>query len=154
VAAILTADSDAQANLINAQSAAEEHGVVVRSSHAEPNARVSKLHLRLTGPTSTVECSGTLVHGTSPRLVQLNGIDIESRLEGDFVVVANLDAPGVVGSIGTHLGAHGINIARLSLGREGPNALAIVELDGVVSSDVLAGLRAAPSVRQVTSVRV
>jgi D-3-phosphoglycerate dehydrogenase len=154
VAAILQADSDAQANLINAQSAAEEHGVVVRSSHTEPNARVSKLHLRLTGPTSTVECSGTLVHGTSPRLVQLNGIEIESRLEGDFVVVANLDAPGVVGAIGTHLGAHGINIARLSLGREGHDALAIVEVDGVVSAEVLAGLRASPSVRQVTSVRV
>ncbi len=156
VAAILSADadSDSQANLINAQSAAEEHGVVVRSSHVEPNARVSQLHLRLTGPTGAVECSGTLVHGTSPRLVQLNGIDIESRLEGDFVVVANLDAPGVVGAIGTHLGAHGINIARLSLGREGREALAIVEVDGVVSQDVLAGLRAAPSVHQVTSVRV
>jgi D-3-phosphoglycerate dehydrogenase len=154
VAAILQADSDAQANLINAQSAAEEHGVVVRSSHVEPNARVSQLHLRLTGPTGAVECSGTLVHGTSPRLVQLNGIDIESHLEGDFVVVANLDAPGVVGAIGTHLGAHGINIARLSLGREGHDALAIVEVDGAVSPAVLAGLRAKPSVRQVTSVRV
>ena len=52
------------------------------------------------------------------------------------------------------LGAHGINIARLSLGREGHDALAIVEVDGVVSAEVLAGLRASPSVRQVTSVRV
>jgi len=154
VAAILQSDTDEPTNIINAQAAAEERGVVVRETRAEPNARVNLIHLKLSGPTGAVECSGTIVHGTSPRLIHLNGIDIESHLEGNFVVVANLDAPGVVGSIGTLLGKHGINIARLSLGREARQALAIVQVDERVSPEVLSGLRNVPSVQKVSSVKV
>jgi D-3-phosphoglycerate dehydrogenase len=154
VAAILQSDTDEPTNIINAQAAAEERGVVVRETRAQPDARVNFIQLRLSGPTGTVECRGTLVHGSSPRLVHLNGIDIESHLDGYFVVVANLDAPGVVGSIGTLLGQHSINIARLSLGREGRQALAIVQVDELVSPEVLAGLRRVSSVQKVSIVKV
>jgi D-3-phosphoglycerate dehydrogenase len=154
VAAILQWDTDEPTNIINAQPAAEERGVVVRETRAEPNARVNLIHLKLSGPTGSVACRGTIVHGSSPRLIDLNGIEIESHLEGNFVVVANLDAPGVVGAIGTLLGKHGINIARLSLGREGGQALAIVQVDESVSSDVLAELRKVSSVQSVASVKV
>ncbi len=154
VAAILRSDSDEPTNIINAQPAAEERGVVVRETHAEPNARVNLIHLKLTGPTGFVECTGAIVHGSSPRLIHLNGIDIESHLEGDFVVVSNLDAPGVVGSIGTLLGKRGINIARFSLGREGRQALAIVQVDDRVSSEVLTELRQVSAVQSVAVVKV
>ena len=154
VAAIIQSDSDEPTNIINAQAAAEERGVVVRESRAEPNARANVIHLKLTGPTGSVECSGTIVHGSSPRLTQLNGIDIESHLDGRFIVVSNLDSPGVVGSIGTLLGIHNINIARLSLGREGRLALAIVQVDECVSPEVLTELRRVTSVQNVVSVKV
>jgi hypothetical protein len=52
------------------------------------------------------------------------------------------------------LGKHGINIARLSLGREGRQALAIVQVDESVSSEVLTELRQATSVQSVASVKV
>jgi D-3-phosphoglycerate dehydrogenase len=154
VAAILQSDTEAPTNIINAQAAAEERGVVVRETRAEPNGRVNLIHLKLNGPTGSVECSGTIVHGSSPRLIQLDGIEIESHLDGTFVVVSNLDAPGVVGSIGTLLGNHGINIARLSLGRERGRALAIVQVDECVSPEVLTALRQVPSVQNVASVKV
>jgi D-3-phosphoglycerate dehydrogenase len=154
VAAVLQSDTDEPTNIINAAAAAEEHGVVVRETRAAPDARVNLIHLKLTGPTGSVECSGTIVHGSSPRLTQLNGIEIESHLEGTFVVVSNLDAPGVVGSIGTLLGDHGINIARFSLGRERGRALAIVQVDESVSPEVLTALRQVPSVQNVASVKV
>jgi D-3-phosphoglycerate dehydrogenase len=87
-------------------------------------------------------------------LIQLNGIDIESQLEGSFVVVSNADAPGVVGAIGTLLGKHGINIARLSLGREDGQALAIVQVDEGVPSEVLTALRRLSWVQKVDSIKV
>jgi D-3-phosphoglycerate dehydrogenase len=154
LAAILQSDSEAPTNIINAQAAAEERGVVVRETRVEPNARVNVIHLKLAGPTGSVECSGTIVHGSSPRLIQFDGIEIESHLDGKFIVVSNLDAPGVVGSIGTLLGDHGINIARLSLGRDHGLALAIVEVDECVSPEVLAALRQLASVQSVASVEV
>ena len=154
VAAILRSDDSEPTNIINALAAAEERGVVVRESRVEADARLNVLHLKLSGATASVECSGTLLHGTSPRLTRLNGIEIESHLDGRFIVFANLDAPGVVGSIGTLLGKHGINIARLSLGREGRQALAIVQVDECIPPEVLAELRGAPSVQSVASVKV
>jgi D-3-phosphoglycerate dehydrogenase len=60
----------------------------------------------------------------------------------------------VVGSIGTLLGKHNINIARLSLGREGRQALAIVQVDESVSPEVLSALRSVSSVQKVSSVKV
>jgi D-3-phosphoglycerate dehydrogenase len=154
VAAILQSDTDEPTNIINAQAAAEERGVVVRETRAEPNARVNVIHLKLSGPTGSVDCRGTIVHGSSPRLIHLNGIDIESHLEGNFVVVSNLDAPGVVGSIGMLLGKHNINIARLSLGREGRDALAIVQVDESVSPEVLTALRSVTSVKSVARLKI
>jgi D-3-phosphoglycerate dehydrogenase len=154
VAAVLRSDENEPTNIINAQAAAEARGVVVRESRLNPESRVSFLHLALSGPTATVSCSGTLVHGSVPRLTRLNGIEIESHLDGSFIVFSNLDEPGVVGSIGTLLGRHGVNIARLSLGREGRQALAIVQVDDGIPSEVLADLRGAPSVQSVTSVKV
>jgi hypothetical protein len=52
------------------------------------------------------------------------------------------------------LGQHNINIARLSLGREGRQALAIVQVDEVVSPEVLAELRRVSSVQKVSIVKV
>lgn len=153
VAAVLQSGRGEPVNLINAQAAAEERGVVVRESRSEPGSGRNAIHLKLAGPTGEVSCSGTLVQG-KPRLTQLNGIDIESQLEGNFIVVANLDAPGVVGGIGTLLGRHGINIARLSLGREDGVALAIVQVDEAVPGEVLAEMRGLASVRRVASVLV
>ncbi|MDR3763462.1 MAG: phosphoglycerate dehydrogenase [Acidobacteriota bacterium] len=153
VAAVLQSDRNEPTNLINALAAAEERGVVVREQRAEAETKANVIRLKLTGPTGAVSCSGTLVNGR-PRLTQLNSIDIESQLEGNFIVVANLDAPGVVGGIGTLLGRHGINIARLSLGREDGQALAIVQVDEAVSAEVMAGLRGVASVQRVYSVIV
>jgi hypothetical protein len=52
------------------------------------------------------------------------------------------------------LGDHGINIARLSLGRERGRALAIVQVDECVAPEVLAALRHVVSVQKVVSVKV
>jgi D-3-phosphoglycerate dehydrogenase len=154
VAAILRSDTDEPTNIINALAAAEERGLVVRENLAAPNARLNVIQLRLAGPGGEVTCRGALVHGSSPRLIQLNGIDIESHLDGDFLVVANLDAPGVVGAIGSELGRRGINIARFSLGRESGRALAIVQVDGHPSAELLATLRKAEWIQNVAAVRV
>jgi hypothetical protein len=60
----------------------------------------------------------------------------------------------VVGGIGTALGTHSINIARLSLGRKGKNAVAIVQVDSAVGGDVLAELKKVKSVKNAVSVKV
>ncbi len=104
-------------------------------------------------------------HGEQPRLLAYDGMDIEAPLEGTLLVCRNLDFPGVIGNIGTVLGAHGVNIAHFALGRErarqsetpgaGPlKALSVVQIDEPVNPEVLAAVAAIPNLLQARLVRL
>jgi D-3-phosphoglycerate dehydrogenase len=105
---------------------------------------------------------GTVLHGSSPRLLSYDGIDIEAELAGTLVIIRNQDVPGVIGRIGTILGEARLNIANFALGRsrggrvpEG-HALAVVQLDVAAGdksglTDAIGDLR---KVEAITSVRV
>jgi D-3-phosphoglycerate dehydrogenase len=88
-------------------------------------------------------------------LLHLDGIDIEAPLQGTLITIRNKDVPGVIGRIGTILGEHHVNIANFALGRangtesEPVSALAVVQVDGVVTDEVLRELRAVPAITGV-----
>ena len=75
---------------------------------------------------------------------------------GALVILRNRDVPGVIGRVGTLLGAAGINIgeyhqARLAAGGE---ALAVVNVDAPLAPSVIGDLRALPGVTDVRQVDV
>jgi len=89
--------------------------------------------------------SATVIRDVQPRLLNFEGIDIETPLEGNILVCRNLDVPGVIGKIGTTLGEHGVNIANFTLGRERAGekpvkALALVQIDAPVDAKTLEAL--------------
>jgi D-3-phosphoglycerate dehydrogenase len=120
------------------------------------------LGLTLRTQTSSVFASGAVVHGHSPRIIELNGAEVEAPLEGNLLVMRNRDVPGVIGRVGSALAESGINIARFALGRESAqafarragagdasshtNALGIIQTDVAVSAVVLEKLRAIPEI--------
>ena len=134
-------------NRINAASVAEERGIRVhedkQANHRGGAASVLTIELH-TGAGSS-HASATVIHGEQPRLLEFDGIDIETPLEGNLLVCRNLDVPGVIGRIGSILGEHGVNIANFALGRERAGAkpvkaLAVVQVDAPVSDTVLEAL--------------
>ena len=60
---------------------------------------------------------GAVLHGDAPRLLHVDGIDVEAPLERNLIYMRNRDVPGVIGKVGTILGEESINIADFSLGR-------------------------------------
>ncbi|OFW34972.1 MAG: hypothetical protein A3J28_18515 [Acidobacteria bacterium RIFCSPLOWO2_12_FULL_60_22] len=118
--------------------------------------------VRSNGHESAVE--GTVLHGNEPRLLALDNISVESPLEGNLVVLKNLDVPGVVGKIGAILGRNRINIANFSLGRERPSrgkgakgpveAVAVVQVDEKIPPTVLKQLARASAMRFVRAVKL
>jgi D-3-phosphoglycerate dehydrogenase len=66
----------------------------------------------------------------------------------------SVDVPGVVGRVGSLLGAHGINIAEWRLGRIAPagEALAFINLDSPAPQDVLDELVCLEGVNRVRQV--
>jgi D-3-phosphoglycerate dehydrogenase len=157
VAGVLQCGSQEVVNIVNAATVAATRGISIREDGtSEKPGQINALRLSLKGNGTTLEARGTVVHGKFPRLIELNGIDIESPLEGHLVVFSNLDLPGVIGGIGTILGKQGINIARFSLGREANGhpipaglrdeksarrAMAIVQTDSAVPHVVLEEIR-------------
>jgi D-3-phosphoglycerate dehydrogenase / 2-oxoglutarate reductase len=131
-------------NRINAAAVAEERGIRVHEEKQESHrgGSASVLTVELHTATGSSHASATVIHGEQPRLLEFDGIDIETPLEGNLLVCRNLDVPGVIGRIGSILGEHGVNIANFALGRErtGPKpvkALAVVQVDAPVSDAVL-----------------
>jgi D-3-phosphoglycerate dehydrogenase len=93
---------------------------------------------------------------SEPRLVLVDGISIEAPLEGTMIVLCNDDTPGVIGQVGSVLGSNGVNIANLSLGRQGDRAVGvwIVDEPSPIQPAVLEQLRAIKAVREAKIVRV
>ena len=127
-------------NRINAAAIAQERGIRVHEEKTESHrgGSASVLQIELHTAAGTSHATATVIHGEQPRLLEFDGIDIETPLEGNLLVCRNLDVPGVIGRIGSILGEHGVNIANFALGRErsGPKpvkALAVVQVDAPVS---------------------
>jgi D-3-phosphoglycerate dehydrogenase len=103
---------------------------------------------------------GAVLHGQEPRLLHVDGIDVEAPLERDLIYMRNRDVPGVIGKVGTILGEESINIANFSLGRRtlekdsGREAIAVVHVDGRVPETVLEKLRKIPAVETAKGVRL
>ena len=134
-------------NRINAASVAEERGIRVHEEKEESHrgGAASVLAIKLHTSTGSSHASATVIHGEQPRLLEFDGIDIETPLEGNLLVCRNLDVKGVIGRIGTILAEQGVNIANFALGRErsGPKpvkALSVVQVDAPVSDAVLVAL--------------
>jgi D-3-phosphoglycerate dehydrogenase len=134
-------------NRINAAAVAEERGIRVHEEKTESHrgGAASVLTVELHTGSGSSRASATVIHGEQPRLLEFDGIDIETPLEGNLLVCRNLDVPGVIGRIGSILGEHGVNIANFALGRERSGAkpvkaLAVVQVDAPVLPAVLEDL--------------
>jgi D-3-phosphoglycerate dehydrogenase len=147
---------------VNAPALAAARGIVVdertcRREHGFPDTlEVAAATEAPASAASEFTVEGTVLHGTSPRTLAIDGIPLEAPLEGTILFTRNRDVPGVIGQMGTALGNCGVNIATFSLGRRahGGEALALVGLDGEVPESVLQPIRAIPAVLEAKLVRL
>jgi D-3-phosphoglycerate dehydrogenase len=139
-----------KANLVNAASVAASRGIrVVEQAKPRTGGGAGDIiTIRVKTGTQEMLVRGSVLHGNSPRLLTVDTIDIEARLEQSLIYLRNRDVPGVVGQVGTILAKHGINIANFSLGRAEENghgapreAVSVVRVDGPIPEGVLQDLR-------------
>jgi D-3-phosphoglycerate dehydrogenase len=161
---ILNQALEEKANLVNAASLADLRGLRVHEAHkakASTGGAGSVLSVFLKSSTEEHMVKGAVLHGTAPRLLHIDDIDIEAPLGRDLIYLRNRDVPGVIGKVGTILGEGEINIADFSLGRRSAEisahtreAIAVVHVDGPVPDEVLKQLEKIPAVRQAKAVRL
>jgi len=157
---ILNEALEERANLVNAAAIAESRGLKVHESRKEASSETGSL-LSILIKTKIEEhlVKGAVLRNDSPRLLHMDGIEVEAPLERNLIYLLNADVPGVIGKVGTILGDHQINIADFSLGRRGGDqkpdeAIAVVHVDGNVPGEVLNELRKIPAIRQAKAIRL
>jgi D-3-phosphoglycerate dehydrogenase / 2-oxoglutarate reductase len=162
---ILNQALEEKANLVNAAAIADARGLRVHESHKEKastGGAGSVLSIFLKSSTEEHMVKGAVLHGQAPRLLHVDGIDVEAPLERNLIYMRNRDVPGVIGKVGTILGEESINIANFSLGRpsfdkdsdQPREAIAVVHIDGSVPDGVLARLQQIPAVKTAKAVRL
>jgi D-3-phosphoglycerate dehydrogenase / 2-oxoglutarate reductase len=152
-----------RANLVNAASVAATRGLRVhesRQSQSPSGGAGSVLSIKLKTSLEEKLVKGAVLRGKDPRLLHIDGIDVEAPLARNLIYLRNRDVPGVIGKIGTILGKQKINVADFSLGRRPVSdhdrgerlAVAVVHVDGDVPEDVVKKLRRIPAVQQAKAV--
>jgi D-3-phosphoglycerate dehydrogenase / 2-oxoglutarate reductase len=162
---ILNQALEEKANLVNAATIAHDRGLRVLESHkakVSTGGAGSVLSIFLKTSNEEHMVKGAVLHGDAPRLLHVDGIDVEAPLERNLIYLRNRDVPGVIGKVGTILGEESINIADFSLGRRSGEsesgqpreAIAVVHVDGAVPEVVLTRLRSIAAVQQAKAVRL
>ncbi|MCE2517693.1 MAG: phosphoglycerate dehydrogenase [Alphaproteobacteria bacterium] len=144
----------ASANMVNASSLAQSRGINVSAvRHDRPcdyqsMIRVSISYRAQGGDDVSRTIAGTLVAGSMPRIVEVQGIGVESDFPSNLLYLRNYDKPGFIGDLGSLCGDKGINIATFHLGRRdvGGEAIALVEIDDVPDLEFVDALRGLPQV--------
>ncbi len=140
--AILGPHLDVRLNLVNAREQAKRRGIVVAHAAHSPRANYAEsLQIQVEARGQSHEIEGTVFGDRRPRVLSIDGYRMELVPEGTMVLIFNDDQPGVIGLVGNRFGHAGINIADMSLSRQGKRALMVLKLDQAMPDDLRDALR-------------
>ena len=139
-------------NFVSAPSTLERLGVraeVVKST--DDSGYTELMRVEAVAADGTIHSAqGTLIgKANQPRVVGINGREVEVAAEGKLLVLENVDQPGMVGTIGTILGKAGVNIADMSLSRLAPGGTAymVVRVDTEPGEVTRAEIKGHPAIK-------
>jgi D-3-phosphoglycerate dehydrogenase len=144
-------------NYVNAPTVARSRGIKIKEvKEREHEDYTSLLGIKLTNGKIERAAYGTLLGKKAPRLIRLDRIAVDADLTDNMLLTYHQDKPGIVGSIGMALANKGINIGGMHVGREaeGGLAIALLDVDGKVSDEVIKELLGVPSVIEIKRIAI
>lgn len=148
---------DTEPNIINAEVLLRERGIELSEEQESTHgAFTSLVQAELETDQGTCTAGGTIFGHNMPRLVQLNDNQLEAYLDGVLMIFPHQDVPGIIGSVGTTLGSHQVNIAQMSVGRatQGDQSIGILNLDEPPPEEAIAEVRNHPAIQDATVIRL
>lgn len=153
----LLRDVSARVNVVNALLIAEERGIKVTTSYTkQTRPGNADILTSVTSAEGDQTLAGLVFANGEGRITSIGRFSIEAIPSGFMLVVKNRDVPGVIGQMGTCLGAGGVNISNFFLGRQtaGGEALAVICVDTPPNEAILDEIRAIEPVIMVKVVRL
>jgi len=149
---LLQATTDRRVSVANADAIAHELGIVVEARGDDTAASYAST-LRVTAEGTTI--TGTSLFG-SPRIVELDGYEIDATPVGAMLLTQHRDVPGMIGRVGTILGNAHVNISTMQVSRNtvGGDAIMVLSVDRPADEPTLTALRAVPGIGSVRSLEL
>lgn len=162
--------SSAFINLVNADYVAKQRGLKI-SEEREPSiagsfaplesvsvtiADVDSRFASATGEqTRSITLEGKVKDGV-PHLSKVGSFSVDVSLEGSIILYRQVDQPGMIGKVGTILGADNINIAFMSVGRtlRGLDAIVAIGIDEDVCKATIQKLAAIPAIGELVFLKL
>jgi D-3-phosphoglycerate dehydrogenase / 2-oxoglutarate reductase len=146
-------------NLINARALAVARGIALSATEGarpENGAAAYTLTVRVSSGAEEITVTGSAHPAAAPRITRIGAFPVNVYPRGTLLILSNRDVPGVIGHVGTVLGAAQVNIAEYHQARlaQGGAALAAITVDGPVPDSVRSALLALSDVHAVTVVEL
>ncbi len=139
-------------NMVSAPLIARERGVKISTTNqAKSGAFDGYVKVTVVTPKRERSIAGTVFSDGKPRFIQIKGINIDAEIGRHMVYTTNEDVPGIIGALGSTMGANGVNIANFTLGRSSVHgeAIALLYVDEPVPARALEALNDTGLFRQV-----
>jgi len=153
---LLTPATGGNVNFVNAAYLARQRGIKVEGVFTDEADYTNLVSCMVTTDKESCRVDGTVFGEELPRIVRINEFYMDVNPRGQFLVLKNVDVPGIIGQVGTCLGQAGINIGEYRLGRDDThkNTLSLVSVDSMVPDEVVEKLRAIKGMQLVKKVSV
>jgi D-3-phosphoglycerate dehydrogenase len=114
-------------NIVNIPILSKERGISVDvTKNIEAKNVASGFGAKVTTTKGTSTITGTVFSDKIMRIIEINGFDVEMTPADTTMIIFNDDKPGVIGTVGTVLGKHGINIQTMGVGQKAAEKKAIL----------------------------
>lgn len=143
-------------NYVNAELMLRNMGVeLVESKSSYLDKYTNLITVKFFTKKRQLSVSGTVFAREELRIVDFFGYKLDFEPTPYVIAVQNIDKPGIIGQIGTVLGASDINIAGMqnSRNRKGEKAVSFVSIDNEAGQDVLQLIRSIDGILKTTLIR-
>lgn len=144
-----------QVNIINALHLAKQRGIQFVTRQALfGNGASSEITVRLKTSVEERWVTGSSVPEIGERLIRVGPYPVDISPKGQLLLISQEDKPGLIGQVGMTLGANGINIASMQVGRQevGGSAVMILEIDNHTTKQDIEQLQAIPEIKRVREI--
>ena len=118
---------DMPLNMVNVTVLAKERGISIdETKNTEAKDVAASFSAKVVTNKVTRTVTGSLFGQTLPRIIEIDGFNIEMTPQGAVLVIFNDDKPGVIGAVGTVCGRHSINICTMGVGQKSAEQKAIL----------------------------
>jgi len=123
---------DMPLNIVNVGLLAKERGISIdETKNPEAKDVAASFSAEVVTDKVTRTVTGSVFGQNLPRIIEIDGFNVEITPKGTVLVIFNEDRPGVIGAVGMICGKHNINICTMGVGQklQEQKAILAVSLD-------------------------